>query len=97
MTASENDVWAEVVRRKRVYLDEFSYYDSRRREERGEGMNFNEFCSFKCKESGMSDEQLLVACTLADLGIGIGRLQILSEIEGRGIILTMGRYRGSSS
>jgi hypothetical protein len=97
MMATDNAVWDEVVRRKRVYLDEFSYYDSRRREESGESMNFNEFCSLKCKDSKMSDEQLIVACTLADLGIGIGRLQVLSEVEGKGIMLTMGRYRGSSS
>jgi len=43
--------------------------------------NFSEFCWQKLQEAGLTEEQNVLASSLADLAIGIGRLQMAYELR----------------
>lgn len=49
--------------------------------ERGENnLTYTDFCLRKLTEVGLSFDQLILASSLIDLAIGIGRMQVLSEL-----------------
>jgi len=71
MQSEEDELTRKIVAKKKPLGEEF----------KNSGQNFGEFCWQKLQEAGLSEEQNVLASSLADLAIDIGRLQLAYEIR----------------
>lgn len=74
------ELYAQLIKRKKPLMEEFQARGIEARE-RGEGdLTYTDFCLKKLTEAELSLDQLILANSLIDLAIGIGRMQVLAEL-----------------
>ncbi len=70
---NEEEIDKEILKLKKSLFDEFRFHKPK--------MNFTMFCQEKLEATKMTNEQIIVASALIDLGIGIGRIMVLMELD----------------
>ena len=76
----EDDLYERFVKKKKPLMDEFQARGIEAHE-RGEGvLTYTDFCMKKLAEAGLTEDQQILANSLIDLAIGIGRLQVLTDL-----------------
>jgi hypothetical protein len=76
----EDELYERFVKKKKSLMDEFQARGIEAHE-RGEGeLTFTDFCMKKLTEAWLTDDQQSLANSLIDLALGIGRLQVLTEL-----------------
>ena len=79
-TGEDELLYERFVKKKKPLMDEFQARGIEAHE-RGEGeLTYSDFCMKKLTEAGLTDDQQILANSLIDLAIGIGRLQVLTEL-----------------
>ena len=76
----EDELYKRFIKKKKPLMEEFQARGIEA-QERGEGdLTYTDFCMKKLTEAGLTDDQQILANSLIDLAIGIGRLQVLAEL-----------------
>jgi hypothetical protein len=79
-TGEDELLYERFVKKKKSLMDEFQARGIEAHE-RGEGdLTYSDFCMKKLTEAGLTEDQQILANSLIDLAIGIGRLQVLTEL-----------------
>jgi hypothetical protein len=73
-------VYALLLKQKKPLFEEFKAKGIEAHEHGKEGLSYTDFCLEKLTEAGLSFDQLILASSLIDLGIGIGQIQVLTEL-----------------
>ena len=73
-------VYALLLKQKKPLFEEFKAKGIEATERGKEGRSYTDFCLKKLTEAGLSFDQLIRASSLIDLGVGIGQIQVLTEL-----------------
>lgn len=73
------ELYKKIIDRKKSLLEEFQAR-GKHQIERGEPLDYTEFCVDKLRALQLTEDQLIIANALIDIGIGIGRFQVLDEL-----------------
>lgn len=76
---NKEELYNKVIKLKKPFLSEFQSR-GKDRIERGMPLDYTEFCIDKLRAAQLTEEQLIIANVLIDIGIGIGRFQVLDEL-----------------
>jgi hypothetical protein len=77
---NKEKVYALLLKQKKPLFEEFKAKGFEAHERGEEGLSYTDFCIDKLTEAGLSYDQLILASSLIDLGIGIGQIQVLTEL-----------------
>lgn len=77
---TEEELYAQLIKQKKPLMEEFQARGIEAHERGEEDLTYTDFCLKKLNEAELSLDQLILANSLIDLAIGIGRLQVLAEL-----------------
>ena len=77
---NKEELYTQLIKLKKPLLEEFQARGIEAHDRGEEPLTYTDFCLKKLIELGLSFDQLILANSLIDLAIGIGRMQILSEL-----------------
>jgi len=77
---NKEELYTQLIKQKKPLLEEFQARGIEAHERGEDDLTYTDFCLKKLTEAGLSFDQLILANSLIDLAIGIGRVQILSEL-----------------
>jgi hypothetical protein len=77
---TREELYAQLVKLKKPLMEEFQARGIEAHERGEEDLTYTDFCVKKLTEAELSLDQLIVANSLIDLAIGIGRMQVLAEL-----------------